>query len=511
MDADTVFVWVALISFVVNAIQLWRLRKRNFALWLVLWSLVIAGLAIGQIPYRGAVAGTLWAAYILIGQIVGQMELRGWMRRDWRMVRLAGLYRSVLYPGRTSRDMLRFIAAMRRLEQDPDAGMPDQSGMLDREKQDMLRAWQLMLRGDFAGVVAWTDTIGDKPQWLWMVRQRALMELDRAEQLAQEFNTRNIHDFSPQDLAMVRLGFMAWAGQEAALNVLLNGPLRHQHPSEKALWRLRCQIAEGRQPETIPAALDGLAAQPAPELVRRAITRERGRFPWHPDLSAVSVQTLIQHWQSQLAQSRRLARPWLSIVLIIMNMIMFALTSDGHGDVSVERAIQSGLAIYPDMAQNGEWWRLLTANFLHANWIHLGMNMLGIAIIGMDLERNLGVLRYAVIYFLSGIGTMAAGILIYCLIGDFTEPYMALGASGAIFGLLGSFAVLAWHRMRHHNARKGKQALCAVALMLILQTCFDLSYLHGSSTLHLAGFMTGIIISLCILPHRFRQQLFTDH
>lgn len=88
-------------------------------------------------------------------------------------------------------------------------------------------------------------------------------------------------------------------------------------------------------------------------------------------------------------------------------------------------------ALVPELVARGEWWRLLASVFLHSGAIHLGFNMLSLYYLGSFVEESFGRGRFLALYILSGI----SGGVAYLYFGDFTGP--AVGASGAIFGLLG--------------------------------------------------------------------------
>jgi membrane associated rhomboid family serine protease len=83
----------------------------------------------------------------------------------------------------------------------------------------------------------------------------------------------------------------------------------------------------------------------------------------------------------------------------------------------------------------GEWWRLLTAAFLHANLFHLGMNMLMLWWIGAPLEEAMGRGRFLLLYVVSGLAGSAGALL-------WSPGGLTVGASGAVFGLLGAALVL---------------------------------------------------------------------
>jgi len=103
-----------------------------------------------------------------------------------------------------------------------------------------------------------------------------------------------------------------------------------------------------------------------------------------------------------------------------------------HGALFIERIDSSGRIV--GLAQ-GEWWRLLTTAFLHYGPIHLGMNMLALWWIGRPLEAALGPLRYVLLYLVSGLAGSAGALIA-------NPTAVTVGASGAIFGILGAAIVL---------------------------------------------------------------------
>ncbi|MEX2612194.1 MAG: rhomboid family intramembrane serine protease [Gaiellaceae bacterium] len=88
----------------------------------------------------------------------------------------------------------------------------------------------------------------------------------------------------------------------------------------------------------------------------------------------------------------------------------------------------------------GEWWRLMTAAFLHYGPLHLGMNMLVLYIIGPALEEYLGHGRYALLYLVAGLAG-SAGALVW------SPNALTVGASGAIWGIMGAALILEWRKI----------------------------------------------------------------
>ncbi len=136
---------------------------------------------------------------------------------------------------------------------------------------------------------------------------------------------------------------------------------------------------------------------------------------------------------------------------------------------------------------SGEYHRLMTSVFLHAEWWHIIGNMVGLWVIGGPLEAALGRARYLAVYLLSGLGGSA---LVYLL----TAPNVpTIGASGAVFGLLGATVVLA-RRLRYEM----RPVLVMVGLMLLL-SFVSFGSLRVSWQAHVGGLVTGALVALGML------------
>ena len=132
------------------------------------------------------------------------------------------------------------------------------------------------------------------------------------------------------------------------------------------------------------------------------------------------------------------------------------------------------------MAQ-GDWYRLLSAAFLHYGPFHLGLNMLALWWIGRPLESYLGPVRYLLLYLVSGLAGSAGALLV-------TPTGVTVGASGAIYGILGAAIVL---------ERQGTYVLGGSALtLLIVNLAFSFAVPGISIGGHLGGAAGG---ALCIL------------
>ncbi len=127
---------------------------------------------------------------------------------------------------------------------------------------------------------------------------------------------------------------------------------------------------------------------------------------------------------------------------------MFAVEEALGGSENLDNLYRLG-ALIPEAVFAGEWWRILSANFLHLNWLHLSANMLGLYVLGRIVEARLGIIRFLIAYFFSGVGSMIT-IAVLSIVTQVPE-LICVGASGAIMGLLGVIAAIltrGWRRER---------------------------------------------------------------
>lgn len=138
---------------------------------------------------------------------------------------------------------------------------------------------------------------------------------------------------------------------------------------------------------------------------------------------------------------------------------------------------------------SGQWWRVVTAGFLHADLVHLGLNMLSLLMLGRGLEELLsrsGRWQFPVLYLASLVGGSLGAILL-----DFDAS--AVGASGAIFGLLGAAVAIPQRRGMGWNG-------FGVAPWLALNVFFTFSTPSISRGGHLGGLLVGAVVGYLLAP-----------
>lgn len=153
-----------------------------------------------------------------------------------------------------------------------------------------------------------------------------------------------------------------------------------------------------------------------------------------------------------------------------------------------------------DADSPNQWYRFIVPMFLHAGIIHIGFNMLLQMTLGRDLERQIGTLRFAIVYFSSGIFGFVLG-------GNFAAPAIAsTGASGCLFGI---FALLLLDLFYTWSERESPvKDLLWILFDIVIS--FVLGLLPGLDNFsHIGGFLMGLVLGICILhsPNRLRRRL----
>lgn len=155
----------------------------------------------------------------------------------------------------------------------------------------------------------------------------------------------------------------------------------------------------------------------------------------------------------------------------------------------------------------GQYWRLLTATFLHAGWMHLLFNGWALFQLGSLVETLFGSKRFAAIYFASGLGGSIASVA-WDLVSGRDVP--SVGASGAIFGLLGALiAFLARHRDR--LTPPARSLLGQLLFWAVINIVLGFTAPMVDNAGHLGGLAVGLVFGATIrLPRRPEPRAYPD-
>lgn len=180
----------------------------------------------------------------------------------------------------------------------------------------------------------------------------------------------------------------------------------------------------------------------------------------------------------------------ITYVLIGINVLVYIAESIAGGSSDTKTALRFG-AQYTPLLEKGQVFRLFTAMFLHFGTFHLICNMYSLYNLGPSLEYFFGAQWFLAVYFVSGL----SGNILTWLIEKRTHKYsVSAGASGAIFGLLGAYLVIAlWPSLR------GSVSLYNILYVIIVNALYGFSRRGINLAAHLGGFAGGILITLLLL------------
>ncbi|HET7815443.1 MAG TPA: rhomboid family intramembrane serine protease [Candidatus Baltobacteraceae bacterium] len=187
-------------------------------------------------------------------------------------------------------------------------------------------------------------------------------------------------------------------------------------------------------------------------------------------------------------------RPWVTYVLI--GLCAAATLAAWASDHQILQKL--GSAGYTPIAVNHEWWRLITAMFLHVNVMHIYMNMTVLFWLGTELETILGRWRFLLLYILCGIGGNAGVVVMH--------QESTVGASTALYGLMGASLYFAYAARRNGFKNYASRLLVASATSLGINLLITFGIPAISAAGHIGGLLTGIAIAAILgIPSAMKQ------
>ncbi len=148
-------------------------------------------------------------------------------------------------------------------------------------------------------------------------------------------------------------------------------------------------------------------------------------------------------------------------------------------------------ALIPALVAEGQVWRLVSSVFLHSGFLHLALNMLSLYFLGSFVENAFGRGRFLALYALSGL----SGGIAYLYFAGFDIP--AVGASGAIFGLLGG---ILGYALRRGTFTWQNPVIRQLLILLAINLWIGLSIPNVSNTAHLGGLAGGFAFGYLVAP-----------
>lgn len=186
-----------------------------------------------------------------------------------------------------------------------------------------------------------------------------------------------------------------------------------------------------------------------------------------------------------------------SLIILTINIVLFVLMSvvevrnGGSGDAFIKQASGGVLndfgALVPSLVRDGQWWRLVTFNFLHIGLMHLMFNSSALYSIGPQVEGIFGSQKFVFAYVATGIGS---GVTSWMFL-----PSGTAGASGAIFGLIGLLAVYGYRLGGSLGRALMKQMLIWAAIGIMFGF-----FIGANNVAHVGGFVAGAALGFRLEP-----------
>lgn len=177
--------------------------------------------------------------------------------------------------------------------------------------------------------------------------------------------------------------------------------------------------------------------------------------------------------------------PLVSIILVAVNVVVFFICA------FTDKLYILGRESVPEVIINREYGRIIWSMFLHSDQYHIFNNMLILFFLGEMIEKEIGHIRYALFYFLSGIGGGLLSLWIKYRAGDWSA---SIGASGAVFGLDGVLLALVLFSGR----RLAGVTPVRITLMILLSLYSGFRSSNIDNAAHIGGLLTGFVLG-CIL------------
>ncbi len=186
--------------------------------------------------------------------------------------------------------------------------------------------------------------------------------------------------------------------------------------------------------------------------------------------------------------------PVVNLTIIAVNFMYFGYL-EIIGDTENTMFMVAHGALYLPAVLRGEYWRLLTSVFMHFGIGHIVNNMLILYVLGDNLERALGSVKYLILYIVSGIGANCVSLWYdQTLALQRTAVSVSAGASGAVFGVIGGLL----YAVSVNRGRLEDLSTRQLAVMILLSLYFGFTSTGVNNAAHIAGLAIGIIMGLIL-------------
>ena len=188
-------------------------------------------------------------------------------------------------------------------------------------------------------------------------------------------------------------------------------------------------------------------------------------------------------------QHRRRKPAYINDTLIIVNILYFLWLEFCGSTENAWFMVEHGAMYVPLIVKHGEYYRLLTSVFMHFGISHLVNNMIIQFVLGDNLERALGRIKYLVFYLVCGVGANVFSMIVS--INDY-EPAVSAGASGAIFGVIGGLLYAVIRNRGQLEDLRTRQ----LTMLVVCSLYFGFTSTGVNNAAHIGGLVLGFLLGV---------------
>jgi rhomboid protease GluP len=484
--------------------------------------LVAIALAYFTPAWSGLVAGSLWIIFLVL-PLWGLNMVNGLVSQQrYKEAVILAKYLCWLHPMDGLREYPKLLQALEMAQNGDLDGATKILSRYHNNKTLLGRTSVALLyrmTGRWQDLLVWirdvcTDEILQTDPQLMFYYLRALGETGDLNGLVQgveryESIVHSSDRTSLTNLTIARMMVFAFCGQSEQVNHIFEQHLPKYSQNFRLFWLATADRAAGYELSACKTLTELCNSSDAS--LRNAANWRLAQLPGNPNIILTkSSQQILERIEHELQQENLYGdnssnlvsrKAYATFGLIGVNIFVFAIELISGGSQDIEVLYRLG-ALVPTIVWQGDWWRLLSATFLHFGFFHLALNMLGLAYLGVFVESRLGVWRYLAAYLFCGIGSMLVVTILAISLNS--EPQVTVGASGAIMGIVGATAAILFQGWRREKSRIAAQRLRTTLYIIALQIVFDLITPNISVVGHTSGLVLGFLIGMLLVPKKLK-------
>lgn len=191
---------------------------------------------------------------------------------------------------------------------------------------------------------------------------------------------------------------------------------------------------------------------------------------------------------------------YVNTAIIIMNVLCFLYLELQGPTENAGFMLAHGAMFAPLVVDHGQYYRLVTSVFMHFGVSHLLNNMLVLFVLGDNLERALGHVKYLIFYLFCGIGANLVSMTVNIMTGSLA---VGAGASGAIFGVVGGLV----YAVGINRGRLEDLTSRQLGIMILLTLYHGFTSMNIDNSAHIGGLVIGVLLGILLYrkPRRYRD------